>query len=467
MPRGRTTRAAFIPRPRHLSFLNMTWVDRLSAGGNLLDTVRFSCRIGVTHSRGCPSAVVGPLLGTYGSFPARRPEKLLKQRVFSTALRGTEIAGEAEARALYLGRCRAQWVRAVLAEVHGGDQRSAGYGITREVDGTVEADELYHTASQKGQAQHGGKKHLGRRARGRRKQREPSRDHYDKDRPAIIAWVSRQGAVVLQATRDFTVKTVQKAADLAAQAGSRLYTDSGSSYRALKDYVHELVNHTQKEYARGDVHENRAECLFSLLKPYLRVFCGVSKCILPGYVGFFQFLHNFHLPVGPKRENLLHDFLLAHLSRFHDAHLLVKLMKDLCRPPRSSACRAARTPATRRATRRRSTATSSSTALTRTTCTARATLPNGRHDNRPALGVAIGVGVRFRPVCLASAGSRLVSGHARQGRRIMRRPVRAVRACRQDPDVPGAAPERAAAEIVACRFVVPVWPRYREDGLRP
>src|SRR5206468_7690064 len=85
-------------------------------------------------------------------------------------------------------------------------------------------------------AKHGGKKHLGRRARGRRKKREPGRGHYDKDRPAIIAWVSRQGAVVLQATRDFTVKTVQKAADLAVQAGSRLYTDSASSYRALKGY---------------------------------------------------------------------------------------------------------------------------------------------------------------------------------------------------------------------------------------
>jgi hypothetical protein len=55
-------------------------------------------------------------------------------------------------------------------------------------------------------------------------------------------------------------------------AGSRLYTDSASSYRAVKGYVHAFVNHTQKEYARGDVHEHRAECLFSLLKPYLRVF---------------------------------------------------------------------------------------------------------------------------------------------------------------------------------------------------
>lgn len=49
---------------------------------------------------------------------------------------------------------------------------------------------------------------------------------------------------------------------------------------------------TQKEYARGDVHENRAECLFSLLKPYLWVFRGISKINLPGYLGFFQFLWN-------------------------------------------------------------------------------------------------------------------------------------------------------------------------------
>ena len=123
---------------------------------------------------------------------------------------------------------------------------------------------------------------------------KPGRGHYDKDRPAIIAWVSRHGGVVLQATRDFTVKTVQKAADIAMQRGSRLYTDSASSYRALKGYVHDFVNHTKKEYARGDVHENRAECLFSLLKPYLRVFRGLSKTNLPGYLGFFQFLRNFY-----------------------------------------------------------------------------------------------------------------------------------------------------------------------------
>ena len=119
--------------------------------------------------------------------------------------------------------------------------------------GTVEADDLYHTAGHKGQAKTGGTKTLGRRARGRRKKREPGRGHYDKDRPAIIAWVSRQGDVIIQATKDFTVQTVQKAAEIAVRTGSRLYTDSASSYRALKGYMHDYVNHTRKEYARGDV----------------------------------------------------------------------------------------------------------------------------------------------------------------------------------------------------------------------
>src|SRR5262245_12967422 len=156
----------------------------------------------------------------------------------------------------------------VIAGAGGCANWALDYGTDRQLADTVEADDLYHTAGQKGQVKQGGKRPLGRRPRGRRKKREPGRGHYDKDRPAIIAWVSRQGAVVIHATRDFTVKTVQKAADLAVQTGSRLYTDSASSYRAVTGYIHEFVNHTKKEYARGEVHENRAECLFSLLKPY-------------------------------------------------------------------------------------------------------------------------------------------------------------------------------------------------------
>ena len=113
-----------------------------------------------------------------------------------------------------------------------------------------------------------------------------------------------------QETSGATIKTIQKAADLAVRAGSRLYTDSASSYRALKGYMHEFVNHTKQEYARGEVHENRAECLFSLLKPYLRVFRGISKTTLPGYVRFFQFLRNFYqLTAFEQAEMILYAVL--------------------------------------------------------------------------------------------------------------------------------------------------------------
>jgi hypothetical protein len=58
------------------------------------------------------------------------------------------------------------------------------------------------------------------------------------------------------------------------------------------------------------VQENRAECLFSLLKPYLRVFRGVSKTHLPGYIGFFQFLRNFHqLTAFEQAEMILYAAL--------------------------------------------------------------------------------------------------------------------------------------------------------------
>ena len=70
------------------------------------------------------------------------------------------------------------------------------------------------------------------------------------------------------------------------------------------------MNHTKKEYARGDVHENRAECLFSLLKPYLQVFRGLSKTNLSGYLGFVQFLRNFHqLTAFEQAEMILYAAL--------------------------------------------------------------------------------------------------------------------------------------------------------------
>jgi hypothetical protein len=87
---------------------------------------------------------------------------------------------------------------------------------------------------------------VGRRARRRRKKREPGQCHDDNNQPAMIAWVSRQGAVVVHAVKDFPGKAVQKAVDLAVQVGSQLSTDAASSSRALQGDVHACVTHTRQ-----------------------------------------------------------------------------------------------------------------------------------------------------------------------------------------------------------------------------
>jgi hypothetical protein len=129
---------------------------------------------------------------------------------------------------------------------------------------------------------------------GGRTPREPGRGHDDKERPALIAGVRRPGGVGRHAPRDLTVKTVQQAADLAMQAGRKRSTDAASRSRLSTGSAPDAVHHTQKEDARGAGHEQRAESLFSVLKPYGRVLRGLSKCNLPGDVGFLQFLRNFY-----------------------------------------------------------------------------------------------------------------------------------------------------------------------------
>jgi hypothetical protein len=45
--------------------------------------------------------------------------------------------------------------------------------------------------------------------------------------------------------KDFSIKTVQKAAEIAVKTGSTIYTDSAKSYQALTGYVHD------KSFANG------------------------------------------------------------------------------------------------------------------------------------------------------------------------------------------------------------------------
>lgn len=77
------------------------------------------------------------------------------------------------------------------------------------------------------------------------------------------------------------------------QPGSTIYHDDYRSYNSLSGlFRHDSVNHSQGEYARGDVHINTAEAEFSVFRPWIRTYRGVSKEKLYLYCSQYQFLRN-------------------------------------------------------------------------------------------------------------------------------------------------------------------------------
>jgi transposase-like protein len=94
--------------------------------------------------------------------------------------------------------------------------------------------------------------------------------------------------------------------------GSLIYTDDYAAYKVagLDADLHETVNHSKKEYVRGDVHTNSVEGVWSLLKrSIVGSYHQLSVKHLPAYLGEIAFRFN-------NRENpyLFRDTLLALLS---------------------------------------------------------------------------------------------------------------------------------------------------------
>lgn len=156
--------------------------------------------------------------------------------------------------------------------------------------GKVEFDEVYLSGGLKGQA---GKIKLERAPRKRGK-RQPGRGTWDSDKVPILGLVDRQGHIYLVPCANVQTETIRFLIEYLTEQGAAVYTDSYNIYHFLQrvGYHHQRVNHSQAEYARGEVHVNTVEGLWSLLRDHLRIHRGVSKLYLPLYVMRFEFLVN-------------------------------------------------------------------------------------------------------------------------------------------------------------------------------
>ena len=77
--------------------------------------------------------------------------------------------------------------------------------------------------------------------------------------------------------------------------GTRISSDEWGPYRVLPKlgYRHETIDHSAKEYARGDVHVNSLEGFWSILKRSIRgTHVHVSRKHLPKYLGEFEYRYN-------------------------------------------------------------------------------------------------------------------------------------------------------------------------------
>src|ERR1019366_5252602 len=84
----------------------------------------------------------------------------------------------------------------------------------------------------------------------------------------IVALVERGGQARVTHMAHVTAKNIGAFMAKNVDLKSRLNTDESRLYPSLgKDFAsHETVNHSAKEYARGDVNINTAEGMFSVFK---------------------------------------------------------------------------------------------------------------------------------------------------------------------------------------------------------
>jgi len=159
--------------------------------------------------------------------------------------------------------------------------------LVRKLKGEVEIDETYVSAGQKGTE-------CADRAPRKRGLKLRGRGTYDKDKPPIVALVERDGGVVLKVAEELNRNLILELLDEHVAKGSKAYTDDFPMYNGLGGYEHHKLNrYSGKEYARGDVHVNTAECVFSLLKSWLRMYRGVRKDRLWRFLKLFEFRFNF------------------------------------------------------------------------------------------------------------------------------------------------------------------------------
>jgi transposase-like protein len=117
----------------------------------------------------------------------------------------------------------------------------------------------------------------------------------------VVSLVERGGKVRSHHVADVTAATLKPILVDAIAKDTHFRTDSSPVYTGLGDGFasHATVNHSIKEYVRGDAYTNTAEGYFSILKRGIYgVYHHVSAEHMKRYLGEFDFRYNYRIALG-------------------------------------------------------------------------------------------------------------------------------------------------------------------------
>lgn len=112
----------------------------------------------------------------------------------------------------------------------------------------------------------------------------------------VLAMVERGGSVKTFPVANVTASNIQSVMKAHIDQSARIATDESHAYNNCGDHFtngHRTVNHSIKEYVRGQVHTNTIEGFFSSVKRGLNgIYHSVSKEHLHRYMSEFEFRYN-------------------------------------------------------------------------------------------------------------------------------------------------------------------------------
>jgi len=150
----------------------------------------------------------------------------------------------------------------------------------------------------------------------RRANKQRGHGTYENDRPPIVGTVGRDSHKVrLRMVHHTDKATLETHVEQFTTQDTQVYTDEWQGYNDL-DRLHATVCHAKKEWARDDdgdgireVHINTVEGMWTLVRNFMRLFRGVHKKYLSGYLAICE----FHINLKRITPDFVAALVAAHL----------------------------------------------------------------------------------------------------------------------------------------------------------